>query len=452
MNRVDAKRRGDLTHRTPWAHDGARSGTAGLKGTRLVVARALWLALVTVVLGLFAASLPVYFALLQRPCGDPVTCNIAGALSAQGLSQLPSLGLSPGAYATLLTIFFTAIVAFWSGVGFLIFWRRSNDGFALFTAFFLVIFNTAYPGFTLSALALAFPAFSGLVTVLGATSLASIISFLILFPNGRLVPRWMGIVLVLAIVGAITNALPNSPANSDTWPWWLGALFNIPQYAAIIFSQVYRYRRVSTRVERQQTKWVVFGIVVAMAGITAVPFATNLLPATFNLPNTPLNAILGVVTYPILLLSLPVTIGIAILRSHLYDIDVLINRTLVYGTLTILLAGVYVGLILGLEAFMRLFNGQGGQSPIAITISTLAIAALFQPLRHRLQTTIDHRFYRHKYDATRTLARFSASLRGEVELNELGEQLARVVQETMQPAHLSLWLRPTTTRPSSGKQ
>jgi hypothetical protein len=141
------------------------------------------------------------------------------------------------------------------------------------------------------------------------------------------------------------------------------------------------------------------------------------------------------------LLLIPVSVGIAVLRYRLYDIDVLINRTLVYGTLTVLLALVYFSLVIGLGSLVRLFTGQLSQSPVVIVASTLVIAALFHPLRRRLQAIIDRRFYRRKYDATRILAAFSVTLRNEVDLNQLREELVAVVQETMQPAHVSLWLR-----------
>jgi len=139
--------------------------------------------------------------------------------------------------------------------------------------------------------------------------------------------------------------------------------------------------------------------------------------------------------------EVPFVFGTAILRYGLWDIDVLINRTLVYGTLTAILALVYFGLVVGLQFLFRNLTSQVASSPLIIVGSTLAIAALFQPLRRRIQSAIDRRFYRRKYDAAKTLAHFSAILRDEVDLNQLSEQLVEVVEETMQPAHVSLWLR-----------
>ncbi len=417
------------------------TATTRFSGSRLILARAVWLALVVPSVGLFVISLPVYYAQLQRACVNPVTCNVAFSLTAQGLRALAALGFSASGYAALLTIFLTIIVAIWSGVGFLIFWRRSDEWFALLSAFFLVMFNITYPGFATSVLALVYPALDVPITFLSVLGLASLALFLVLFPNGRLVPRWMGLFLLLAIMGTVSTVFgPDSPFNSNNLPWWLNGLVNVLVFGAIIFSQVYRYRRVSNRVERQQTKWVVLGIIVVLTGIFVVlPIFTFFFPV-LNQPNTLASTIIGM-AYPLVLLSIPVTVGIAILRSRLYDIDVLINRALVYGTLTVLLALVYFGLVIGLESLVRLLTGQVSQSPVIIVASTLAIAALFRPLRRRLQAIIDRRFYRRKYDAAKIVEAFSATLRNEVDLSQLREHLLNVVEQAMQPAHVSLWLR-----------
>src|SRR5260221_9333537 len=272
-----------------------------LSGSRLILARALWLALVVPSLGFFVASLPVYFAQIQRACVDPVTCNITGTLTAKGLQELLAMGLSASSYAALLTIFFTLIVAIWSGIGFLIFWRRSDEWFALLSAFFLVMFNTTYPGFPISALALAYPALDVPITFMSVLGLASLALFLVLFPNGRLVLRWMALFLLLAMMGTISTVLPpTSRFSSNNVPGWLSGLLNVLVFGAIIFSQIYRYRRVSTRVERQQTKWVVFGIIVVLIGISVILPIFNFIFPTLNYFNTPSSLILGLLAYPLL--------------------------------------------------------------------------------------------------------------------------------------------------------
>ena len=239
----------------------------------------------------------------------------------------------------------------------------------------------------------------------------------------------------------------NNAINWKTLPYIYGeslsevAICNQLYNIGLVGLQVYRYRRVSIFRERQQTKWVVFGLVMALGGFALFLIIGNLfLP--LSVKNSPIAGVLipTTVTY-CLLLFIPISIAIAVLRSRLYDIDTIINKALVYGLLTALLAGVHAGLIIGLESLVGLFSRQGAQ-PLVIVVSTLAIAALFQPLRHRLQQIIDRRFYRRKYDAARTLAAFSATLRSEVDLSQLSEQFVAVVQETMQPVHVSLWLRP----------
>lgn len=425
-----------------------------LSGSRLIIARVVWLALVLPSIGLFIISLPIYYGLVQRVC-DHATCNIlAGALNAQGLQQLHAFGLSTGSYATLLTIFFTVIAAIWGIVGFLIFWRRSDEWFALLTAFFLVMFNATYPGFAITALQITFPALTVPVTFMSVLSLASLALFLMLFPNGRLVPRWIWPFLLLLLFGTTTTALPpDSPFSSNNVPGWIPALSSFSAYGAIIFSQIYRYRRVSTFMERQQTKWVMLGIVIVMGGfILLTPLFNFLFPSYGSQQNIPSSTFISLLNYPVILLALPLTIGIAVVRSRLYDIDVVINRALVYGTLTLLLALVYFGLIFALQAlFQNVFQQNNS---VAIVVSTLVIAALFQPLRRRIQAIIDRRFYRRKYNAARTLAAFSATLRSEVDLNQLHEHLLAVVEETMQPAHVSLWLRPGShmKTPTTGHQ
>ena len=196
-----------------------------------------------------------------------------------------------------------------------------------------------------------------------------------------------------------------------------------------MISLVLRFIRAKER-ERQQIKWLTYGTAIMALLIVGSFFV-------LNNPDSPTSAMI----FDLAIMLLPLSIGISILRNQLYDIDRLINRTLVYGSLTVILAAVYVGLVIGLQALLRGIISQ--DNSVAIVISTLAIAALFQPLRHRIQRVIDRRFYRSKYDAAKIVAAFSATLRQEVDLDQLREHLVAVVEETMQPAHVSLWLRPT---------
>jgi hypothetical protein len=204
----------------------------------------------------------------------------------------------------------------------------------------------------------------------------------------------------------------------------------------ILFAQVYRYRRMSDPSLRQQTKWVVFGIVAALGG----GFAILLLELV--VPSGVLASLVGTTAFFLFALLIPVSIAVAVLRYHLYSIDLLINRTLVYGSLTASLALVYFGGVTATQAIFRTLTGQEQQPQLAVVISTLLIAALFNPLRRRIQSFIDRRFYRSKYDARKTLEAFSAKLRDETNLNTLSDDLLGVVRDTMQPKHVSLWLHP----------
>ncbi len=415
-----------------------------LTGTRLIIARTVWLALVVPTLGLFVISLPVYYQQLQTACFIGTACGkLFGALPAQGLQTLSTTGLSASGYAALFTIFSVIIAAIWCAVGFIIFWRRSDDWLALLAAFFLVMSSiTPSSGNATYLLALAYPVLALPFSLLGFLGQTSFSVFLLLFPNGRLVPRWMGLILLLVIINALLNNFPSPTSAFDTnWPAWLNLLVNLVIFGAIIYSQIYRYRRISTPVQRQQTKWIVLGVTAAIGFYIGLLVIYFLIPSLQN-PNS-LGEVIGskisVIILPVVFFLIPLSIGIAILRYRLYDIDLIIHRTLVYSTLTVLLAVIYEVSVFTLQfltgglAFIR-----GNQ--LAIIASTLLIGVLFRPLHDRTRALIDRRFYRRKYDAARTIATFSATIRDEVDLNQLCAKLTAVVQETMQPAHVSLWL------------
>ena len=285
----------------------------------------------------------------------------------------------------------------------------------------------------------------------------------LLFPDGRLPSRrwrplaWLSgtvIVLVSILVGLTPGGLQNlggirNPFALEGYPWLETVAYIVLPLLplcmlASVISLVMRYRR-SRGEERQQIKWIAFaasfvGLLYLMAMVCAFIFPSG---AWFQAGSPLWLDLLGYAALSSFTL-VPIAIGFAVLRYRLYDIDILINRTLVYGALTILLALVYFGGVAAGEAIFRVLTGQEQQPQLAVVISTLVIAALFNPLRRRIQSFIDRRFYRRKYDARKTLEAFSTKLRDETNLDAVSEDLVGVVRETMQPAHVSLWLRPET--------
>ncbi len=190
-------------------------------------------------------------------------------------------------------------------------------------------------------------------------------------------------------------------------------------------------------IERQQIKWFAYSAI--LLGLLEV--AQSVVQDVLGISSPALD-LAWTLSFFVAIIGLPVATGLAILRYRLFDIDVLIRRTLVYGTLSAVLAALYFGVVVGLQTLVGALNSTAASSQVIIVASTLLIAALFNPLRHGIQATIDQRFYRRKVDAERTLATFAATLRSEVELAEVSAHLLTVVNETMQPAHASLWLRP----------
>jgi hypothetical protein len=276
---------------------------------------------------------------------------------------------------------------------------------------------------------------------------------LLLFPNGHLPsPRWRFLAWLIAVLlavhsitfllspypyansgidlrlAAVRNPLGIGPAN-DLFDQLGGTLplTLFPTILACIVSVFLRFRR-ARGVERQQLKWFTYGLTISVLMLIII------LTLVFTTANG------GGAFFYLAVVCIPISAGIAMLRYRLYDIDVLINRTLIYGILSAMLALAYAISILILQYLLSGFT-EGSQ--LAIVGSTLVIAVLFQPLRRRIQRIIDRRFYRSKYDAARTLSAFSAKLRSEVDLQQLSEHLLTVVEETMQPTHVSLWLRPS---------
>ena len=272
---------------------------------------------------------------------------------------------------------------------------------------------------------------------------------LLLFPDGRLVsPRWRPVawcagtgIVGYALNSALeTGGLGDFPRISNPYGvdsplvdmvGLVGVILAGCSMVASAVSLIVRMRRAGSE-QRQQIKWFAYGGVVVVGTIVASGFVS-----IWSVP-------LSILIISVALLGLPVFTGIAILKYRLYDIDIIINRTLVYGSLTIMLAAVYFAGVVGTQYVFRAVTGHERLPQLAVVVSTLAIAAMFDPLRRRIQSFIDRRFYRRKYDAAKTLEAFSARLRDETDLAALSEELVSVVRQTMQPDHVSLWLRPDT--------
>lgn len=395
---------------------------------------------------LFVVTLPLYVRFLEAVCAG-ASC-LQGQVNLQTAQTLQRAGISLDAYM-IINVTLTVILALlWAGVGLLMFWRKSSDWMVLiFSLWFMTQILSTENASLVGFQPVSAPIDTGLLV---SNTMDTSLVFLVfaLFPNGRFAPRWMRWVAFLAITLYVGASFIPQPEGTDP----IGSLFFFLFAGVLLGGQVYRYRRVSTPLERQQTKWVVSSLVAAVLLEVGI-FLPSVIFPSFRQPGSLYPAVQNVMS-SLILLIIPPSIAIAMLRYRLWDIDVIINHTLVYGLLTAIIALLYVGLVLGLQfLFDRIAGSAAANSPLILVGSTLIIAALFHPLRRRIQTIIDRRFYRSKYDAKRTVASFSATLRGEVELAQLSEQLVAVVEETMQPTHVTLWLnKPQQSRPAFYKE
>jgi hypothetical protein len=403
-----------------------------LQGTWLVVARVAWLVLVLVaIVMLVAGTIEKSREPFALDCSQPDVCNPI-ELSSADLALVADLGLDSPAFASL----WTALNLVWNlsyvVMAGLIFWHRSDDWIALLVSAVLALLGAVSFSPANSILDGAHPGWARVVEAWEVAAYVSLLLLLLIFPDGRFVPRWTRFALPLLLVFFLDMLSASDLVQIMLLPFIV--------YAGIaVYAQIYRHRGVSNPLQRQQTKWVALGLLstVLLMGLWLV-VAITLPPERPSLART--YAVLAVT--PVLWtvgLVFPASIGIAVLRYRLWDVDVIIRRTLLYAALTATLLFVYFGAVVLLQG---LFVAVGNQrSSVAIVISTLAIAALFNPLRRRIQATIDRRFYRRKYDAAQTLAAFAAAARDETDLDALTGRLLDVVSETIQPEHASLWLR-----------
>ncbi|HEV3311547.1 MAG TPA: hypothetical protein VG815_13625 [Chloroflexota bacterium] len=380
-----------------------------------------WLTLAVIGAGLWFVGPASQSLRIRDICRTKASCA-PYQLDTAGAAALTSHGISLTAYATTTVVLLGGLSVIWYGLGGLIMWRKPWDRGAVLAAFFLVAFpllevTTWIPS--------APPLVKNLPPAVGITVLCL---FCVLFPDGRFSPRWARWLIPLMVLAGAAVVLPTILRAVV-----LGAVL-----AGVLGSQVSRFRSISSWGQRQQTKWALLGVVAAMTGFVGLALGLVVLPVQQTDHGGLFTSFANSTGLAVASSAIPITIAIAVLRYHLWDINRVISLTLVYTSLTAILGAVYVVGVVGLQRLFELFAGNG--SSIAIAISTLVIAALFGPLRRRIQIGIDRRFYRAKYDAARTLAAFGDRLRHEVDLAHLCGDLTVVVHETFSPEHVTLWL------------
>jgi hypothetical protein len=388
-----------------------------------------WIAFTLVCAGVCVVSLVARYQLLLHPAADL-------------RAEMASLGISPSFHAAWNIALESLVALSYLGTAALIVWRKSRDTAALTMALALVAFGAGMPG-TVYAVLSDQPIWTEPFGFLQTVGWLMLLIFAFLFPNGRFVPRWtlpLVIPWVLWVVGFFLFA----GVIARERPWAVGLAFGVWALWFVVgaAAQYYRYVWVSSWGERQQTKWVVFGFLGMLLGVfAAVSYHVASLIGVVSGDTSIVLRFAAVILLCATALLVPLTVGIAMLRYRLFDVDVLINRTLVYGSLSVTLALTYLVAVVLLEVLFSGISQRSTQgSEVAITISTLLIAALFQPLRGRVQRGINQRFYRSNYNASQTIASFAAKLPSLVDLEQLHDGVLSAVHDTMHPSFATLWM------------
>ncbi len=417
---------------------GTKPHSTILKGIWLWPARLAWLFIL-------AANLVLLYYLLPR---DPFTMFLQDRFTSswpalRGLLSLREYGWY------VMALYYLLLLAF-LGIGIFIAWRRSSDWMALFTSAVLISLGTQAS--KLSVQDTRYSVLTGyewlrtLDQLAMFLSLLGLLALIYLFPDGRMIPRRLG--WAVALVSILALAAIFIPSDGDL-AWNLISICVFLLLAAGIFSQAYRYRRVSTPQQRQQVKWVIFGLLAYPLYLSATGLF-SFLWLDYRLPIQSTLAFVHLHLTLLALLLIPLTLGISILRYRLWDIDLLVRRTLVYGALTFTLALIFFGSVTAMQLLFTTVSGQ--RSAVATVISTLLIAALFSPLRRRIQNDIDRRFFRQKYNAEQIVEAFGGRLREQVDLDEMSAHLLSVVEQALQPDHASLWIIPLSQHPRTDKE
>ena len=411
------------------------STASTLSGRWLVLARVVWVAAAVLTVGVFAAGVPARYAELRSVCADGEECAI-GRLYPEDVQTLGDLGFSVGSYAaytlTLEVGFFTVFFASAA----VIFWRKSDEWVALVVALFLMTFGGTLPGVA-AALPAAHPDWGLPLRFVGLLSSVSLSLFFYVFPDGRFVPRWTRWLAVVAIVWEILlTFFPDSPFSMESGKPLrpAGFVMLILFVSTGLFAQIYRYRRVSSMVQRQQTKWVVFGVVAAWLVAIGLLLPFFVYPS-LDQPGSLYNLI-STMPITLSLLLIPLSIDVAILKYRLFDIDFIINRTMVYGVLTASIVGVYVAIVGGLA---ELLHTRG--SLLASLFATGLVAVLFAPLRDLLQRSVNRLMYGEREDPYGVLSRLGRRLEATLEPHAVLPAVAETVAHALKLPHVTIELK-----------
>ena len=385
---------------------------------------------------LFVVAIPVAFERFQTACSAG-GC-VYGQLSHEGLRALQGLGLSPGFYAAYVVALDVVFAAVYVTVAVLIFWRRPADRMALFVSLALLTFGVATFTDTMDVLA-AEPSVWRLPDVmLQAVGTIAFGLFLYLFPDGRFVPRWtapVALAWVLWQLAAYFFTPPTASGGQGALVWVVLAVWVVALGAAV-YAQTYRYRRVSGAVQRQQIKWVVFGISAGLIGFLGTTLVLAAFAPVAASPGALLAQLVGhAISYAALLL-IPLSIGIAILRFRLFDIDFIINRTIVYAALTAGVIGVYVLVVGSVGAVLQV----QGNLLVSILVAGL-VAVLFQPVRDRLQRAVNHLMYGERDDPYAVLSHLGQRLESTLAPDEVLPAVTRTVREALKLPYAEIQLR-----------
>ncbi len=405
-----------------------RNSTTRLGGLRQNSFRALWFLLVLSAFTAFVVALPLRYEQLLK---DPYNLQT-------GLEQL---GLSIHFFAVYGTALDIVVATGFLVIGTIIFSRKMDDWLVAVVSLALSLFTiTILP--VVTVLPESNPAWTYPVLALRAVGTFLLALVFYTFPDGRFIPKWtrwfLGVGAVYILAWFINPDLipPTAFTDIQTGDDTIKITGMIIWFVSVIVAQTHRYRHIADARQRQQTKWVLFGTFVIFLVAIGLMIPLVLFPGLrVSAERFTIYILIAIPTTLFAFFLLPLTIAFAILRYRLWEIETLFNRTLVYGALTATLAIVYFVSIVVLQQIFPT------QSQIATVVSTLAIAALFSPLRRRIQRDIDRLFYRRKYDATRAIDVFNQRVRNEVDLERLSNSLLAIVEETMQPGSAELWLR-----------